>query len=330
MPTPSPTPAKTQTLAYVSDGGSAGLFPGQVEVLNTQTGAVVTTIPIAPGIAGIAISPDGSRAYVANNASNAVAVIDTKRNAIINTINVGAGPQAVAVSPDGKLVYVTNLEANSVSVIDTLSSLVVKTIPVGVRPFALSFSNDGAGVYVADAGDVNGSESISVIDVASGEVIKTLTTTGSPVGVAASPSAPFVYVVEQGFGLAIVSTDTNEITDQIGFGVGLQGGIAVSPDGRFVYVTDFGQHDLGPAPGPDVPAAVFVVDATSRSVTAAPQTLPGLDLIALSKDGRTAFITSVSQLVTGIVTFDVQSLTFSSTVAHPAVNPNGIALLTTP
>ncbi len=48
---------------------------------------------------GVAITPDGTRAYVTNQASDpgTVSVIDTANNEVIDTITVGNSPAGVAI-----------------------------------------------------------------------------------------------------------------------------------------------------------------------------------------------------------------------------------------
>ena len=47
---------------------------------------------------GIAITPDGSYAYVTNYGSGTVSVIDTSTNAVIATVTVGTDPYGVALN----------------------------------------------------------------------------------------------------------------------------------------------------------------------------------------------------------------------------------------
>jgi YVTN family beta-propeller protein len=47
----------------------------------------------------VAITPDGTRAYVANRFSNTVSVIDTATNTVLSTIPVGPLPLWVAITP---------------------------------------------------------------------------------------------------------------------------------------------------------------------------------------------------------------------------------------
>ena len=56
----------------------------------------------------MAVTPDGTRAYVTDSNDDTVSVINTATNTVIATIPVGTSPGDVAVNPDGTRVYVTN------------------------------------------------------------------------------------------------------------------------------------------------------------------------------------------------------------------------------
>jgi YVTN family beta-propeller protein len=109
------------------------LTSNTVSVIDTAANTVeAATIPVGTSPRGVAITPDGKHAYIANLISNAVSVIDTAMKAA--TIPVGDDPFLVAVAPDGKHAYVTNLTSNNVSVIDTASDTVTATARVGRNP----------------------------------------------------------------------------------------------------------------------------------------------------------------------------------------------------
>ncbi len=80
---------------------------------------VTTTVPVGNYPYGVAVNPNGTKVYVANQNSNTVSVIDTATNNVTATVNTGIGPQGIAVNPNGSRVYVTNGGSNNVSVIDT-------------------------------------------------------------------------------------------------------------------------------------------------------------------------------------------------------------------
>jgi YVTN family beta-propeller protein len=90
---------------------------------------------------GVAVTPDGKHAYVANFNSNNVSVIDTTTTppSVVATVGVQTSPIGVAVTPDGKQVYVSNYSSNNISVIDTTTTppSVVATVAVGSNPYGV-------------------------------------------------------------------------------------------------------------------------------------------------------------------------------------------------
>jgi len=69
---------------------------------------VTATVKVGFDPYGVAVTPDGKKAYVANSNDNNVSVIDTTTNNITSTVIVGPHPFGVAITPDGKMVYVAN------------------------------------------------------------------------------------------------------------------------------------------------------------------------------------------------------------------------------
>jgi YVTN family beta-propeller protein len=117
---------------------------------------LVATVPVGDEPNGVALRPDGRRAYVANTVSGTVTVLDVDlANGVANpapvaTVAVGTEPFALALAPNGTRLYVANARSNSVSVIDTASNTVSTTVfGVGVEPRGLAITNDDD----ADDGD---------------------------------------------------------------------------------------------------------------------------------------------------------------------------------
>jgi YVTN family beta-propeller protein len=159
----------TSTVDQAVDGVSGVFLPLNV------TGAVAATIRCPFGVVGctlnecrgVAISPDGTRAYIANKQlpsspddTGFVSVIDTSlvngdvittdAGVVIDTVPVeGARPSGVAITRDGALAYVTNTFSGSVSVIDTSPAssqynTVIDTVPVGSSPIGVAMYEPNA------------------------------------------------------------------------------------------------------------------------------------------------------------------------------------------
>jgi YVTN family beta-propeller protein len=225
-----------------------GYGPGCVVVIATATNTVVATIPnIGHDAFGLAVTPDGSKVYVAGQDRGQVYVIATGTNMVIATIFTSGTPNFVVVSPDGSKVYVAGGDA--LWVVATATNTVTATIPFGNLLSGLAVTPDGSKVYVPNYGDVSGQGTVSVIATATNTVIATIPVCGSSGGVAVTPDGSKVYVVGgdvSGQGtVSVIATATNTVTATISVGnvgnVGnLLSGLAVTPDGNKVYVPNNG------------------------------------------------------------------------------------------
>ncbi|WP_327669586.1 MULTISPECIES: beta-propeller fold lactonase family protein [unclassified Streptomyces] len=183
------------TAAAVSRSGNevyAAESNGDMQAIDTATHSVTGTVPGAGSGPGghtrdVAVSPDGSLAYVTQNKDAGISVIDTATHTKTATIPTGSLPYAVTVSPDGEHAYAANVNADTVSVIDTATNKVTDTVPVGDGPNSLALTPDGRDLYVTNYRDC----SLSVIDTTTHEAT-TRRTGGAPVAVAiaGAPTAP--------------------------------------------------------------------------------------------------------------------------------------------
>lgn len=83
---------------------------------------------------GMAVTKDGSRAFVTLGTANHVAVVDTRSHDIVDYILVGKRAWGIALSRDEKTLYVTNGKSDDLAVIDVPRLKVVKSIPAGRVP----------------------------------------------------------------------------------------------------------------------------------------------------------------------------------------------------
>jgi YVTN family beta-propeller protein len=153
--------------------------------------------------AGLALSPDDRKLYVALNVSNHLLEIDAKTGKELRKIDVGNAPFDVVLA--GRKAYVSNwggrrveggevtgpiglgsrvrvdpirfiASEGTVSVVDLESGKTEKETMVGLHPCEMTLSPDRRYVLVANAN----SDSISVIDVDRDEVVETISTRWEP------------------------------------------------------------------------------------------------------------------------------------------------------
>jgi YVTN family beta-propeller protein len=141
--------------------------PGTVSVIDTATNTVTATLQTTPRATGVAISRDGTRAYVTSRnfypccgTEGTVTVIDTATNDILATVVVANEASGVAVSPDGRRVYATitgppeydGTLAGTLRVIDTATNTLDKSLdtPVGNQPLRVALTPDGTRAYVTN------------------------------------------------------------------------------------------------------------------------------------------------------------------------------------
>ena len=82
--------ATSPGLIFNNSGQGGPDFSGNaVSVINAATKTLSGAVTAGTGPIGVAFTPDGSRAYVANNGSDSVSVINTATNSVALSIPVG-------------------------------------------------------------------------------------------------------------------------------------------------------------------------------------------------------------------------------------------------
>jgi YVTN family beta-propeller protein len=200
-----------------------GTCPGEVAVFDTANiQAPPAYLKVGDVPMGIAITPDGTKAFVADSGSGQVTEIEnlnTDPTVDPTPINVGGMPNQVAVTPGGKTVYVTNSSENAVSTIDPASGKVTavsdpKSTLAG--PIGVATNPDGGSAYVANF-DSTSPGILSVLDTAKDAVSGTVQGLDAhPYGVAYSPGGKTAYVSESnqssGGTIRAVNTQSGSVT----------------------------------------------------------------------------------------------------------------------
>lgn len=313
--------------AYVTDsGGYPYTSPGTVSVIDTSNNSVVATITVGTQPYGIAVTPDGSHVYVANEGYGtdlgSISVIDTSTNTATTPTNLSytggeiSIPIGIAVTPNGASVYVTNFGTDTVAVIATATNTVTATIPVGGGPSRVAITPDGTKAYVSN--EFGGT--VSVINTATNTLVGGPISVGSsPAGVAITPNGAYAYVANFGSNdVSVIATATNTVTSTIPVGSEPLD-LAVTPNGTSVYVTNY--YDSTTNDG-----TVSVI-ATASNTVSATITLGAYYLpfgIGISGDGTKAYVVELGTF--GVAVIDTATQTVTGSPISVGENPYEIAI----
>jgi YVTN family beta-propeller protein len=222
----------------------------------------------------IAITPDGSTAFVANYGSNSVTPIRTVSRRAGTPIPVGRQPWAIAITPDGRTAYVANYGSNSVTPIDTSTRRAGAPIPVGRQPRAIAITPNGKTAYVLDWG----SAAVTPISTATNRAGPAIRVGSYPFAIAIAPDGKTAYVANYG---------SNTVTP-IGTATGRPGpavpagqapnSLAVTPGGTKVFVV-----------GGDSDTVTAITAATGRAGRGIPVGYSPA-AVAISPSGGTAYV----------------------------------------
>ncbi len=230
-------PGQRLALTYVTN-----FFDDSIVAVDWQTLAFGVPIPVAQYPRDVALSPDGMRAYVADEGANEVSVVDLATSSVISTIHVGGGPWGIRVAPDGRTAWVANNADNSVQPIDTATLAAGAPIHVGLAPGDLAITPDGTTLFVAD----QNSSDVTPVDLRTRTAMAPIPVGARPRGLAVTPDGKTLFVSNMGSNsVTPIDVTTQRAGTPIAVGVAPRG-LAVSPDGRWLYVSNFGTNDVTP------------------------------------------------------------------------------------
>ncbi|MBV8133568.1 MAG: YncE family protein [Alphaproteobacteria bacterium] len=255
---------------------------------------VIGTITVGKQPSGMAISPKGDLALVANRADGTISVLSIRGKDVLVTDTVTVGTptdsvSAVAITPDGKRALATKAAANKVALLSINDGKVTydkRDLPAGIFPYNIAVTPDGKLALTADNGNGGSSDgnadTVSVIDLEADppRVIDHVTVGDSPEGIAISPKGDLAVTVEArgsnvpktaffyhpAGAVTALKIDGKKLTTVGAVDVGvLPEAVAFSPDGSYLYVGNFLDGDM----------SVLKVDGTNLTDTRQRFKLPG-------------------------------------------------------
>jgi DNA-binding beta-propeller fold protein YncE len=255
---------------------------------------VIGTVTVGKQPSGMAVSPNGDLALVANRADGTISVLSIHGSEVLaaDTVSVGAAADqvsAVAITPDGKHALAAKAGANKVALLTIDGGkvgYVKRDLPTGLFPVNIAVTPDGKLALTADNGGGGSSDgnidTVGVIDLAANppRVIDHVTVGDSPEGLAISPQGNLavsiqaegsnqpktVFYHHAGGSVAVLAIDGNKVTKTGSVTVGaLPEGAAFSADGSYLYVGNFIDGNL----------SILKVDGSNVTDTGHRLKLPG-------------------------------------------------------
>src|SRR5437899_6979591 len=178
--------------------------------LKANPPSVIGTITVGKQPSGMAISPKGDLALVANRADGTISVLSIRGKdvLVLDTVPVGAAADqvsAVAITPDGKRALAVKSNANKVALLNIDGQKVSydkRDLPAGIFPYNIAVTPDGKLALTADNGSGGSSDgsvdTVSVIDLEADppRVIDHVTVGDSPEGPAIRPKGDLAITGE--------------------------------------------------------------------------------------------------------------------------------------
>jgi YVTN family beta-propeller protein len=271
---------------------------------------VVATINVGVTPAGLAITPDGRTAYVANNnnygiaGQDSVSVLNLKHNlpeTVINDVSFNE-PYTITINPAGTRAYVTNSNSTTITIIDININTVIGVIGGFDGPSGMAITPDGAYAYVNNYGGPEGlgsgnGRTVNVVDLNINAIIGDPIEVGiAPAAVAITPNGHYIYVANYVDGnpetgtVSIIDTNTNTVVATIPNFSG-PFAIAITPNGKYAYITNFGSNNFAP-----FGTTVSVLKLSTNTIKATIDVGIQPAGIAISPNGDYAYVTNYNTL----------------------------------
>ncbi len=137
----------------VSVGCKQICTPGFIQLFDTATQLFTDEIKVDGNPYRVVLSPDGSKAYVANLTGPSVSFVDIAARKVTDTVRVPVQPTGVAISPDGATLFVASQTQGALSVVDVTSATLRGQLSVP-QARDVVVTPDGRRVYVSSGSQV--------------------------------------------------------------------------------------------------------------------------------------------------------------------------------
>src|ERR1017187_3548624 len=161
--------------------------------------------------AGLVVSHDGKKLYIALDDRDEVAEADIASRKVLRRAKVPGGPYGLVLDASGKRLFVTCRQADRLALLDTEMLNETGSLPVGMGPTALAFCGTAGGDRLIVANSM--SDDVSVISLARLKELARLAAGREPFAVAATSDGARAFVANRLVGLSSIKTmPASEVT----------------------------------------------------------------------------------------------------------------------
>jgi YVTN family beta-propeller protein len=272
--------------------------------------APAATIAVGDEPHEIAVTPDGTRAYVSNVGEGSISVIDLRRLTVVRALAPERleRPHGLAIGSAGRWLLATSEGSRRFHLFDTARDVLVRSVTSteeGMHMLAASPRDDT--VYVANR--ISGS--LTVLDAERLTIRKVIPVGPGPEGIALTPDRKLLLVALRESGeVILMKPGSDRALARIPVGRSPIR-IAVTPDGALAFVANRGSDDLS------------VIDLESRSLRATIPVGAAPGGLAIAPDGLRAYVCNNGSNNVSIVS--IPGLRVAGTIETGA-HPDGIAI----
>ncbi len=279
-------------------------------MVDTGTNSVLANVVVGEEPVDVAVTPDGTRAYVVNRGSNSVSVISVATLSVIADVQVGKEPSGIAIAPNGLYALVSNFGDDTVSAIGTTTLSVTANIVVGKEPEGIAIAPDARFAYVAQRGG-----GISIIDSYGFSVVGAINNDPTPHSrLAIGPRGGRAFVTNpESASISAINPATRDLVG-LPIGVGADpAGIAIGPNGTTAYTAL-----------PSLGAVIPVDTALDVPLSTPIGGFPGATGIAIEPNGLQGYVSDGTGSSVGVL-----DATRNAAVGSVGVNskPTGVAFV---
>ncbi len=249
-----------------------------------STGAPIVLDRVRVGFnpIGVAVTPDGAYAFVANSRDNTVSKVDVRTRRVVSTLQLNAGPAWIALAPTRDLVCVTSRDPQALVLLSLSGNYLVNTLDLPYTPEHVLVDPTETTAYLTTPN----APFLLVVDLAKRRMVRTVALTDPSLDLALTPDGRTLFVTtrSKNYNLIALSTADHNVIARASAGSGA-GSIAMDPAGQYAYVVNQVSRDL-----------TVVHVPTYHPVLTVSLDVNPLDL-KLTPGGRYAYITAAQNAV---------------------------------